>query len=298
MAERTPVRYVDRATGEVVTESVMGDGALRFAYETLLGRTLWPVLFGSRLVSSVLGRRYDSPRSRRDIRALAAIPGCRAEEAEKPVSEYSSFNEFFTRRLRPGARPVGEGVVSPADGRLALYLGADADRPFPLKGATRNLREVFGPAGAPPVPGGRYDVAVVRLAPVDYHRFHFPCDCRTDGPAIVVPGRYDSVNPVALVRRPDVYARNERQIVRCETAFGDLWMVDVGAFGVGTIVQTFSAGEHAKGEEKGYFKFGGSTVIAVVRSGTLGFDDDLVRNSAGGLETLVRCGERIARILV
>jgi len=290
------VEYIDRATGERVVESVMGDGALRFAYETLLGRTLWPVLFGSRAVSALMGLYYDSPRSRRSIAALASIPGCRADEAERPPGEYASFNDFFTRRLKPGARPVGDGVVSPADGRLMLYLGADADRPFPLKGATRSLREVFGPGGAPDVAGGLYDVAVVRLAPVDYHRFHFPCDCETPEPPRVVPGRYHSVNPVALLRRPDVYAENERQIVACDAAFGRFWLVDVGAFGVGTIVQTYSGARHAKGDEKGYFKFGGSTVVMAVKAGALAFDGDLVRNSTAGLETRVLCGGRIAAV--
>lgn len=286
--------YIDRRTGQRVTESVMGNGALRFAYETLLGRTLWCVLFGSKFLSSLLGRKYDSPKSRKAIRELAAIPGCRAEEAEKPLEAYDSFNAFFTRRLKPGARPVGEGVVSPADGRLMLYLGAGADLPFPLKGATRNLRDVFGPSGAPDVPDGCYDIAVVRLAPVDYHRFHFPCDCTAEQSVTVLPGTYHSVNPIALVRHPDVYADNERQILRCEASFGSFWLVDVGAFGVGTIVQTYRGGAHAKGEEKGYFKFGGSTVILITRAGTLKYDDDLVRNSAEGLETRVLCGERIA----
>lgn len=289
-----PIVYVDRATGRRVEESVMGDKALRFAYETLLGRTLWPVLFGSAFVSAVMGRRYDSPRSRKDIRTLASIPGCRVDEAEKPVDDYASFNDFFTRRLKTGARPLGEGVVSPADGRLMLYLGAEADSPFPLKGATRNLRRVFEAEGLPEVPSGRYDIAVVRLAPVDYHRFHFPCDCRTEQAAVVLPGKYHSVNPIALVRYPDVYADNERQILRCETAFGPLWLVDVGAFGVGTIVQTYAGEHHAKGDEKGYFKFGGSTVILVVAAGSLNFDPDLVANSAAGLETRIFCGERIA----
>ena len=284
------IEYVDRKTGQKVVESVMGDGALRFAYETLLGRTLWPVLFGSKFVSAVLGRRYDSPRSKRDIAALAAIPGCRADEAEKPLDAYESFNAFFTRRLKPGARPVGEGLVSPADGRLMLYLGADADTPFPLKGATRSLRTVFDSSA----PAGRYDIAVVRLAPVDYHRFHFPCDCTTPEAVRVVPGKYHSVNPIALLRYPDVYADNERQIVKCRGAFGDFWLVDVGAFGVGTVVQTFAGETHAKGDEKGYFKFGGSTVILVVPAGVVTFDEDLVRNSAAGLETRVRCAERIA----
>ena len=290
-----PVEYIDRRTGQRVRESVMGDGALRFAYETLAGRTLWPLLFGSKFCSAVMGRRYDSPRSRRKIASLTSIPGCMAEEAEKPVSEYASFNEFFTRRLKPGARPLADGVVSPADGRLRLYLDADADSPFPLKGARRSLREVFGPPGAPEVPSGRYDVAVVRLAPVDYHRFHFPCDCRTPDAPLVIRGAYHSVNPIALVRRPDVYAENERQIVRAEAGFGPLWLVDVGAFGVGTIVQTYGGVDHAKGDEKGYFKFGGSTVVFVAPAGALRFDDDLVGNSREGLETRVRFGERIAR---
>ena len=288
---KTNVEYVDRASGKRVVESVMGDGVLRFAYETLLGRTLWPVLFGSRLLSAWLGRKYDSPRSKKDVATLAAIPGCQPEEAEKPIAEYGSFNEFFTRRLKPGARPVGEGLVSPADGRLLLYLNADADTPFPLKGATRSLRTVFdGDA-----PAGRYDIAVFRLAPVDYHRFHFPCDCKTAGPVRTVPGKYHSVNPIALVRYPDVYADNERQILKCRADFGDFWLVDVGAFGVGTIVQTCSGETHRKGDEKGYFKFGGSTVIFIAPAGAVAFDDDLVRNSAQGLETRVRCCERIGR---
>jgi phosphatidylserine decarboxylase len=285
-----PVEYIDRRTGEKVMESVMGDGALRFAYETLLGRTLWPVLFGSRLISDLLGRKYSSPRSKKDILSLASIPGCMPEEAEKPISEYGSFNEFFTRRLKSGARPIGEGIVSPADGRLRLYLGADADLPFPLKGAKRSLNEVFD-ANAPK---GKYDIAVVRLAPVDYHRFHFPCDCTTDEPVRIIPGEYHSVNPIALLRRPDVYADNERQVLKCRASFGDYYLVDVGAFGVGTIVQTYTGTNHAKGDEKGYFKFGGSTVIVVFPAGKLKFDEDLVRNSSAGFETRVRCNEKIA----
>jgi len=292
-----PIEYIDRRSGERIRESVMGEGALRFAYETLLGRTLWPVLFGSRLISAFMGRRYDSSKSRSAIAELTAIPGCMAGEAEKPISEYNSFNEFFTRRLRPGARPLGDGVTSPADGRLMLYLDADADRPFPLKGAKRSLRTVFGPSGLPSVPSARYDIAVFRLAPVDYHRFHFPWDCRTPDPVAVIPGKYHSVNPIALVRYPDVYADNERQILRCVADFGDYWLVDVGAFGVGTIVQTYSGSDHRRGDEKGYFKFGGSTVIMITSAGRIRFDDDLIANSASGLETRILCRERIGEII-
>ena len=290
------VEYIDRASGERVTESVMGDKALRFAYETLLGRTLWSVLFGSKAISAFMGRRYDSPKSRKCIAKLAAIPGCRAEEAEKPIGEYSCFNEFFTRRLKPGSRPFGDGIASPADGRLMLYLGADADAPFPLKGATRSLRKIVGGDNGPDFSSGKYDIAVVRLAPVDYHRFHFPCDCSTPEPPLVIPGEYHSVNPIALLKRPDVYVDNERQVVACDASFGRFWMIDVGAFGVGTIVQSYRGQTHAKGEERGYFKFGGSTVVVITRAGALSFDSDLVDNSAAGIETRVRCCERIAEV--
>ena len=309
-----PVEYIDRMTGEKVAESVMGDRALRFAYETLAGRTLWPVLFGSKLISAYMGRRYDSRSSRKDIAKLVAIPGCVAEEAEKPWTAYESFNEFFTRHLKPGARPVGEGLVSPADGRLRLYLGADADKPFPLKGATKSLREVFAPGADASQTlfdfEKTFDIAVIRLAPVDYHRFHFPCDSVVLGEVKVIPGKYHSVNPIALLRYPDVYADNERQIVECNSKYGHYWQVDVGAFGVGTIVQTFKDpviseyGElisdeeredisFKKGDERGYFKFGGSTVILVMKAGAVKWDEDLVRNSAAGLETRVLCNERI-----
>lgn len=309
-----PVEYIDRKTGEKVAESVMGDRALRFAYETLAGRTLWPVLFGSKLISAYMGRRYDSRSSRKDIAKLVAIPGCVAEEAEKPWTAYESFNEFFTRHLKPGARPVGEGLVSPADGRLRLYLNADADRPFPLKGATKSLREVFAPGADASQTlfdfEKTFDIAVIRLAPVDYHRFHFPCDSVVLGEVKVIPGKYHSVNPIALLRYPDVYADNERQIVECNSKYGHYWQVDVGAFGVGTIVQTFKDpviseyGElisdeeredlsFKKGDERGYFKFGGSTVILVMKAGAVKWDEDLVRNSAAGLETRVLCNERI-----
>lgn len=288
------VEYIDRASGNKVTESVMGDRALRFAYETLLGRTLWPVLFGSKCISAYLGRRYDSPRSKADIAKLAAIPGCRAEEAAKPIEEYSSFNEFFTRKLKKDARPLGDGVISPADARLMLYLNASSEKPFPLKGATRSLREVFQPSTPGPLPSTLYDIAVFRLAPVDYHRFHFPFDCTTPDPVAVIPGKYHSVNPIALLRHPDIYADNERQILRCETAFGTAWLVDVGAFGVGTIVQTYLGTSQIRGGEKGYFKFGGSTVILVTEAGRIRYDEDIVRNSAAGLETRVLAREHIA----
>ncbi len=287
------VRYVERPSGKVVEETVLGDGALRFAYETLLGRTLWTVLFGSRLVSAILGSYYDSPRSKGKVAALANLPGCEKDEAEKPWGEYPSFNAFFTRHLKAGARPLGDGVVSPADGRLLIYPAASLDAPFPLKGARRTLREVFRLEKGESLPFTSVDIVVVRLAPVDYHRYHFPTDAQIIGAPRHIRGKYHSVNPIALVRYPDVYADNERTITRCLADFGSYFIIEVGAFGVGAIVNTFMGDTVRKGDEKGYFKFGGSTVILAFPAGKVTFDADLVANSREGLETRVRALERI-----
>lgn len=293
MNKTAPIHYLIRATGERRAESVMGDGALRFAYETALGRTLWPVLFGGGFCSALLGCYYDSRFSRPAAARLAAIPGCCPGEAEKPVGEYPSFNAFFTRRLKAGSRPADPdpaSVVSPADGRLLVFPDCGAADPIPVKGARKTLAELC----AEKLPETSYAVAVIRLAPVDYHRYHFPCACEQGCLPRVIRGKYHSVNPVALLRRPDLYVENTRQITGLASpVFGDFRMIEVGAFGVGSIVQTAGIGHHEKADEKGYFKFGASTVILMFPANRLTFDADLIAASADGTETLIRCGERI-----
>lgn len=290
------IKYLDRATGEIVTESVMGDAALRFAYNTLLGRTLWPVLFGGRFVSALMGKYYDSPRSCKDITRLTAIPGCDPEEAEYPVGNYRSFNDFFARRLKSGVRPVDtrlEVLVSPADGKLLVHGDLLPSEPIPVKGAKRSINELCGEV----LPEKPLTVAVVRLAPVDYHRYHYPCDCCADGALQVIPGKYHSVNPVALLRRPDLFVENTRHVARfVSPVFGNFLMIEVAAFGVGSIIQTSNGENFQKMDEKGYFKFGGSTVIMVFESDRIRFDEDILTASAQDMEVLVRCGSHIAEI--
>ena len=289
------IKYLDRATGEIITESVMGDAALRFAYDTLLGRTLWPILFGGKFISSLMGRYYDSPRSCKDIARLTAIPGCCPGEAEHPVEYYQSFNDFFARRLKAGARPVDDEethLISPADGKILVHNNLLPAAPIPVKGAMRSINELCGET----LPEKPLTVAVIRLAPVDYHRYHFPCDCRLTSDIKVIPGKYHSVNPVALLRRPDLFVENTRHIARLTSpVWGDFRMIEVAAFGVGSIIQTSGGNEFKKMDEKGYFKFGGSTVILVFEDEHIRFDEDILAASAQNMEVLVRCGSCIGR---
>ena len=288
------IKLIDRASGNVIIETVMGNGALRFAYDTLLGHCLSGLLFNTSGLSGLLGKYYDSRLSRKDIPKLASIPGCKVEEAEFSPDHYNCFNDFFIRRLKPGMRPFSaeqDIVSSPSDGRVLVYENLKSSSPVPVKGAQRTISELCCGAGLPE----ELAVAVIRLAPVDYHRFHFPCDCAQSAEPVVFNGKYHSVNPIAFKRVPDVYTENTRQITELDSAvFGKIFYLEVGAFGVGSIVQTSSVGNHAKMDEKGYFKFGGSTVILVFDNAKVKFDDDLLKNSSEGMETIIRCGERMA----
>lgn len=293
--EESSVKYIDRKTGKLCTESVMGNGALKFAYNTLLGRSLWGLLFNTGFLSRLLGAFYDSRLSKNSIKSLIKIPGLQLEEAEKEWQEYRSFNDFFTRHLKPGARPFdpdNQLLAAPADGRLLVYPEIDPDSGFPIKGAVRSLSTLCNHA----LPAKAYSVAVLRLAPIDYHRYHYPCACENHGEAVKLPGKYHSVNPIAFRKAPNLFVDNTRCITPLTSPeFGDFYFIDVGAFGVGSIVNTAPAGHHAKMAEKGFFKFGGSTVILVMESGKVEFSPDLVENSAKQLETLIRCGETIGK---
>lgn len=288
---------VERSSGRLQKETVFGGGSLRFIYDTLLGRSLWGFFFNTSCLSSLLGRYYDSRRSRKNICKLAALPGCSPQEAEFPQDTYESFNSFFVRRLKKGARPFDAAkdiLSSPADGRIMVWQELMPEDAVPVKGAERTLNDLC--CGRLPA-GETLAAAVIRLAPVDYHRYHFPCSCRQDGEPLVVRGKYHSVNPVALAKRPDIYVENTRQITELVSdEFGTFFFVEVGAFGVGSIIQTAKPGEHFRQEEKGYFKFGGSTVILIFSAGRLKWHDDLLANSAKGYETLIRCGEGIGMI--
>ena len=290
------IQFIDRASGNLITETVMGDGALRFAYNTLLGSCLSGLLFNTSFLSGLLGKYYDSKLSRKAIKKLAAIPGCMPEEAEFAPDSYKTFNDFFTRRLKEGMRPYSSSpdvMCSPADGRLLVYENLTANSAVPVKGAQRSISDLCRQAELPE----NIAVAVVRLAPVDYHRYHYPCDCVQDNEPVAVKGKYHSVNPIAFKRCPDVYTENTRQITALDSEkAGSFRYIEVGAFGVGSIVQTSETGSHAQHDEKGYFKFGGSTIILLFDNSRITWSSDLLENSAKNYETLIRQGETIAEI--
>jgi len=216
---------------------------------------------------------------------------------EIPPGGFRNFNEFFTRKLKPGARPVDRdprNVVSPCDARLLAFTGVSAAQEFVVKGSPVRLARLLGEAEL----AGAYNggtAFIYRLAPCDYHRFHFPEDGVPE-PAVKIPGNLHSVNPWALESGRPILERNQRQRTLLRTDHSVLCMVEIGALCVGSIVQTFKAGTPVvRGQEKGYFQFGGSTIVVLYEPGRVTVEEEILRRSAQGVETLVRVGRPVGR---
>ena len=136
---------------------------------------------------------------------------------------------------------------------------------------------------------------ISRLCPVDYHRFHFPVSGRASD-SYLINGYLFSVNPIALRRDLSILWRNKRTLTVIESpVFGDVLMLEVGATCVGGTVQTYTPGAVVeKGDEKGYFKFGGSMTITLFEAGCARLPDDLAATSREQLELYAKMGDRMA----
>ena len=298
------ILYYDRELKTLCKETVLGDSFIKWAYQTMSGRLLSPILFCSSILSRMLGWYFDSGLSKGKIEGtidhLAIVkseflPPESGETSEAAViGQYKTFNQFFYRKLKPESRPFSEKIedfVSPADGRILVYDKLDESTLLPVKGAVDTFNSLFN-REISDFDGGK--VAVVRLCPADYHRYHFPCAGKI-GEVKKVKGGYHSVNPVALEQRPDLFCLNKREYTMIESeTFGKVAYMEVGAFGVAGIEQTYKGETVEKMDEKGYFKFGGSTVVLVFQKGKIEFSGDLLEQSAAGHETLVKVGQTIA----
>lgn len=291
-----PIRFRNRATGQLETESVYGEAWLRWAYETAAGRVALRLLAVRPIFSRWYGWRMDRPASRH--RVLPFIRQFRLDPAEfaDPPESFRTFNEFFFRRLKPGARPVDPdpwAAVFPADGRhLGFARLSETDR-FYLKGQRFDLGTFLDDSELTRRFAGGAAV-FSRLCPVDYHRFHFPV-AGVPGAARRIEGLLWSVSPVALRRNLALLWRNRRWLCRLETReFGEVLMVEIGATNVGSTEYTFTPGvPTAKGAEKGCFRFGGSAVLTLFQPDRVVLASDLMENTQEGIELYARMGERL-----
>lgn len=290
--------FFNRHTGRLETEQVYGEGFLKWVYGTVLGRWSLHAMVKRAAFSAWYGRRMDTPASRKKILPFVREFGVSVEEMADPIDAFATFNEFFYRRLKPEARPIDssdDALVFPADGRHLLIEDLSADKDFWIKGKRFDLTAFVGSAEqARSFEGG--SLLISRLCPVDYHRFHFPC-AGTVGKVDLINGSLYSVSPLALRQRCSILWENKRYRTVIEASpFGRVLFFEIGATCVGSVVHTTCEGARVqRGQEKGYFRFGGSSVATLLQRGQVEWAEDLREHGNRGVEVYAKMGQWAGR---
>jgi len=290
------IKYYDRKKKTYYKENVAGGGILNFMYSNSIAKTFLPEIASRKFFSKLYGLGCDSKFSKKYIQTFVAKFNINMDEYEKSIYDYSSFNDFFYRKLSKYSRNIckdEKSFISPCDGKLLAIEKIDETSSFTVKGFKYTLNELFQNEDL----SKNYSngtCLIFRLCPTDYHRFHF-VDSGTCSKSTFIKGKYYSVNPVALENISKVLSENKREysILKSDN-FDDVIYIEVGATFVGSIIQTYSSSSKInRGDEKGYFKFGGSTVIVMLKKNVLKLDDDICYQSNLGIETAVYMGEKI-----
>ena len=290
------IQYFNRYTQRVEAEQIYGEGFLRWIYGSLSGRLALHAVAKRGFFSRWYGWRMDRAASRAKvapfIQNFRVDPG---EFADAPES-FRTFNEFFYRKLKPGARLIAgdaRTAVFPADGRHLGFADVSRMEGIFVKGAVFSLGELLRDRELAER-FQRGSMVLSRLCPVDYHRYHFPVGGLATEPRVLNGWLY-SVSPIALRRNIRIFTENKRAITRIESPeFGTVLMLEVGATNVGSFEYTFTPNTRvAKGAEKGYFKFGGSSTITLFEPGRVKLDADLLVHTAERRELYARMGDRL-----
>ncbi len=279
-----------KRNGEYVIVGNKQEKTLKFLYKTFSGRVVLKVLTRP-LVSKVTGKVLDSR-----ITAFAAKSAIKKRKIETEMLEkqkFSSYNDFFTRKLKEGGRNVDmtpSSLVSPCDSKLSAYT-INTDSTFVVKGTPYTISDLLGGDKiADEFIGGT--CLVFRLAVDDYHRYCY-FDNGSKGENVFLKGVLHTVHPI-VVGEYDIYKRNSREytVMRTEN-FGTAVQVEVGAMMVGRISNFHGAHSFKRGEEKGMFEFGGSTIVLLLKKGAVEIDADILKNTSEDVETIVKYGEKI-----
>ncbi|MDG1357916.1 MAG: archaetidylserine decarboxylase [Akkermansiaceae bacterium] len=278
------------------TELVYGEAFLRWAYGNPLGKIALHSFIKRPAFSRWYGSRMNKSSSQSKIKPFIDDYGLNIDEFADQQESYASFNEFFYRKLKADARPVSNDViVFPADGRHLAFPNIDDIDGFFVKGQTFDLNQLIGDdALSSQYAGG--SLILSRLCPVDYHRFHFPVSGQASQTKLI-NGPLFSVSPIALSRNLNYLWQNKRTITQIQTeSVGKVLMMEIGATCVGSIQQTYQAKQIvSKGDEKGYFAFGGSSTIVIFEPGVIRFSDDLLTNSKQQIETYAKMGDSMGQ---
>ncbi len=288
------IRYYNRYKKRMETEQVYGESFLQWAYGNPLGKLALHTFVKRPFFSRWYGRQMNRKASQSKIASFIKDYNLDPEEFAEPPESYATFNEFFYRKLKPTARPIAAShAVFPADGRHLAFEDISKTSGVFVKGQQFDIEKLLNDTSL----AKRYQhgsLLLSRLCPVDYHRFHFPVS-GTPGSTRLINGPLFSVSPIALARNLSYLWENKRTITEIQTdSLGTVLMMEVGATCVGSIHQTYTPDQPiSKGDEKGYFAFGGSTTITLFEPGQIQFDSELLKNSANQIETYALMGDNL-----
>ncbi len=286
-----------RDTGAVEEKKILGEKLARACAIPGIGQCLRFLIFDLSPATKILGWLADRRISRFFIPGFIRKNNIDVSEIIKPISSFTCFNDFFHRRINRDfiANAGPNHILSPADGSLLAYSNIRWTTPVSVKHSQITAAQLFTSDGKEkPDDFDSIDMFIIRLAPTDYHRFHFPCSCLpVDNREI--PGKYLPVHPAAMDVFPRVHTINHRHVGIFQHEHSRFIQVEVGAFAVGCIQQTWhDMGKQNGMSEKGLFKLGGSTVILIFPHGILNIDEDLLEAGAQQIETTVKAGDHLA----
>lgn len=286
--------YTSDRKGNIIKNESMQDRFLEKMYGSTAGRILLKPLVNP-VISKIGGYLLDSKISVFAIEPFIKSHGIRREDYEKKT--YHSYNDFFTRKLRQGARTIDETpehLISPCDSRLSVYPISE-NNVVSIKHTRYTVSELLkNETLAKRYEGGF--LWVFRLCVDDYHRYIY-VDDGAESARHTIPGVLHTVNPVANDVYP-IYKENTREYSLLKsTHFGTVLMMEVGALMVGKIENRPEIGSVKRGQEKGNFAFGGSTIVLMTQKERVMPDRDLLENSQKGIETRVVLGEKIGKAI-
>ncbi len=282
-------KVIDRNTNELIEEK--SPKGASFLYRNIFGRIVLKIA-NKRFISSIGGWYMNRKISSRHINNFIRDNNINMEEY--PEVKYKSFNEFFSRKIKDGRRSFSnkdKDFCAPSDSKVIVYK-IDDNREFVIKGKTYTVERILRDKELSEEYKNGYFI-VFRLSVDDYHRYSYI----DDGKVIKekkIKGVFNTVGPIAF-ERFRVYQENHREYEVLDTKnFGKIIQMEVGALMIGKIVNHHKS-KFKKGEEKGYFLFGGSTIVIMVKENVLEIDDDIMNNSLQNIETKVKQGNRVAR---
>ena len=288
------IKFLNRKTGTIEIEKIYGEKWLKLIYGSPLGKIpLW-VAIKRAWFSKWYGRKMDSAESKSKVFPFIKKYDLDQKEFLKKPGEFISFNDFFCRKLNPNARVLDNNqnsIVFPADGRHTVITNLSVNQRIYAKGQKLNLADLFQSKElAESFEGG--SAVISRLCPVDYHRFHFPTSGYSTKPKLI-NGSLFSVNPIALRKKISIFWQNKRYLTILENSpAGKVAVFLIGATCVGSVKFSANLPKNVlKGEELGFFLFGGSCVITLFEENKITFAEDLINTSSKGIELYAQMGD-------